>query len=78
MKTVPLTAAAGLVISGLVAVAFVPPKAPLRGPLAIVMQSTDGSTRTCPAADFHYDNDTVTIVGLACPVDAIFKNGFEP
>jgi hypothetical protein len=48
-------------------------------PLKVVMQSIDGTTRVCPAEAMQWDAGPVlTITGLACAPDSIFKNGFEP
>lgn len=50
-------------------------------PLTVILQSVDGSSVTCPAQSQSFDlvngQSTLTVVGLACVSDSIFKNGFE-
>lgn len=46
--------------------------------IAIIMQSTDGSKRTCPAQSMQWDaGGVLTVSGLACAPESIFRNGFE-
>ena len=44
--------------------------------LTVILQSSNGS-QTCPADSMSFNANVVTIGGLACPPDEIFKNGFE-
>lgn len=49
--------------------------------LTVILQSVDGSSVTCPAQSQTFDlvngHSTLTVIGLACVSDSIFKNGFE-
>jgi hypothetical protein len=54
---------------------------PTPAPLTVILQSVDGSSVTCPAQSQTFDlvngRSTLTVIGLACVSDSIFKNGFE-
>jgi hypothetical protein len=54
---------------------------PTPAPLTVILQSVDGSAVTCPAQSQTFDlvngRSTLTVIGLACVSDSIFKNGFE-
>lgn len=82
MKYIPLIAVAGLGAAGVATMTMHPSAPATPAPLVVVLQFVDGSSRTCsanvlpPANPFTFDNGTVTISGLACAADEIFRDGF--
>lgn len=50
-------------------------------PITVILQSVDGSSVTCPAQSQTFDlvigRSTLTVIGLACVSDSIFRNSFE-
>lgn len=54
---------------------------PTQAPLTVILQSVDGSSVTCPAQSQTFDlvngRSTLTVIGLACVSDSIFRDSFE-